>query len=468
MKKSLFRATGLSILALTGGVILLVALIVIVSSLKTYTQKPEDLLPAEETIAVFMNPTEQSLRSYDLWLPLLAHLPPLSGKDAIALLALPKGGQGIAVFARRSVTQADAPSSVTGEDIRTMGSFSVLVTSPDIWPLIEAPTMRLAQFKPFRTLSRGKGATVSWNFLRTSALPHSDSLAHDILSSLFLKGAMFLAITPSNDQGHTIVEIEEDASFWDNLSAAPLPPTPSHPLFSLSLPGTEHLLENVLTDIPRDRRMVLDSALLTWVAGVFGDDVSLAFDLLPLLKDSAAFSLQRNVAGETAFLLAGTADEAILSPLLRRLHDSVHAGLPTARTVTRSLDKGRYVFRNMRSDPSGVEEKEERKGEWQTHTTIHAGDGKGLFSAVKGKSYLLSNDAGLFSEVLNGSGSLLPSPEAALARGSIDLSFLASSGLSASSPLLTFPSPLFPEKATLLRWLLNRRNTVTTLTMIPE
>jgi len=468
VKKTLFHATGLSILALIGGAILLIALIVIVSSLRSYTQKPEDLLPADATIAVFTNPTEQSLRSYDLWLPVLTHLPTLSSKSAVALLALPNGGQGIVVFARRSGTQTDTPPNGANENIRTMGSFSVLVSSSEVWPLIDAPTMRLAQFKPFRTLSRGKGPTVSWNFLRASVLPLSGSMSDTLLSSLFFRKATYLAITPQNNQGRTIVEIESETSFWDTASASPLPLVPSHPIFSVSLPGAGNILEEIMGDLPRDKRITLESTLLTRMADTFGDDASMESDLLPLLKDSIAFSLTNHADKKPSFLLSGTADEATLSPLLTRLHDSVHAGFPSARVVTRILDKGRYVFRNMRSDTSGVEEKEEKKGEWQLHSTIHAGDGKGLSSAVNGKSYLLSNNAKTITEVIEGSGSLLSSPEAALARGSIDLSFLTSSGLSASSSLLTFPSPLFPEKADSLRWLLNRRNTVTTLTLIPE
>ncbi|MDD4628227.1 MAG: hypothetical protein PHE68_02415 [Candidatus Peribacteraceae bacterium] len=468
MKKNLFHATGLSILALIGGAILMIALIVIVSSLQSYTQKPEDLLPADATIAVFVNPTEDSLRSYDLWLPILTHLPVLSNKSAVALLALPQGGQGIVVFARRSATQAEAPATAAGENIRTMGSFSVLASSPDVWPLIDASSMRLAQFKPFRTLSRNKGPTLSWNYLRASVLPLSGSLTDTLLSSLFFGKAACLAVTPHNEQGRTVVEIENETSFWDTASAAPLPPVPSNPVFSISLPGAENLLKEILENLPRDRRFTLESTLLTRMTDTFGNEASMEFDLLPLLKDSIAFSLTEHAEKKPSFLLSGTADEATLSPLLTRLHDSVHAGLPSARVVTRILDKGRYVFRNLRSDTSGTEEKKEKKGEWQLHSTIHAVDGKGLFSAVNGKSYLLSNDAELIAEVTGGSGSLLSSPEAALARGSLDLSFLTSSGLSATSSLLTFPSPLFPEKAKTLRWLLSRRNTVTTLTFIPE
>ena len=452
-KTALLPPAGIALLALLGATIVVAIVTVIVAALPIFAQGPEDILPEKETVAVFFRPTEVQMRRLEPWLPMLAQWT-TDAPQVLAIVDLPRGGQGSVAFIRR---QSGVSKPLPSPDAFTheVGPYYIRVSSPELWPLLAESSARLDRSKPFRILSQNKTGDRPWVFLARRVLPHPVFAGDLIFQNLVFAEAEAVSIV-ATASGSVTTEVFAQHALWDDLptlSSAVLPPR-GHFAFSVGLPTT--CLSQMLASLPRAEHAIAESLLLTWIQDIFGEDVSMETDLLPLVSREGSLSLARTASGGLSFLLQGEGKEADSSLLLTRLHNSVRAELSTARISQHILDKGRFINRNLRNDTSLIRETERDAGPWHIRTTTHAGDGLGLVSALNGYRVFLSNDEGTLVQALNATGASFPAFTSAA--GTMELAIIP--GLPG---FLHPPSPLLPDRMTQLDWTLSRRGSVTTI-----
>jgi hypothetical protein len=352
--------------------------------------------------------------------------------------------------------------------MRQLGAYTVQVSSGEVWGMLSAEQpARLSDSKDFRLLSWGKTGNQSWQFLRSDTLPPPLSPGDDVLSTTLLSGVTHFART-EQERGRALFELA-GPSLSGSPSLLPLFPSGSSSLLSLSLSSPAEIWQQVTSALPTSKRLVLESNVLTLVASVFGDAVSLEFDVLPLLGEGTTLEIKKTSSGAIAFLLAGSADEEILPGKIDQLHTSFGVSLTTVRVVTRVLENGRFIAQNIRDDATVFEGEGYDNGQWHIRSTVSTQGRKGLFSATMEERFLLSNNEDLLREGMTASLSSpsSPSPQSstALAQGTF-----APTGISAlfgdSLPsLLRFFSPSPTPSA--FRWSLERRGDVTALSIRP-
>ncbi|MDO8469296.1 MAG: hypothetical protein Q7S29_06105 [Candidatus Peribacter sp.] len=456
-KLSLLRATVITFLALLGGALLVGVITVLVTSLHTYILTPADLLPADETLILFSSADDALLRQYEPWLPILKTLPVAEIPRTVAVVQVPNEGKALVVFARRPVAPDALPSGAKWTQ-REVGPLFVSASSPAAFPLLQEPARPLRSSQAFILLARGETEQSPWIFVERSLLPVPATLTDAVLDTLFLHSTTHLGIFPRSGSGMVVRLFPASA---DGRSL-PLPHTMDRMSeFSIALARPEstfQMLQNALTP---ENRIMLDTRVLTFTSGTFGDDVSFAYDMLPLLVRPARISLSQTASGGMSLLLQGSSADA--APAIARLHEAFRGSRTTARTVTRVFD-GRYTFRNVRDDTHMVTDESAPVGGMQMRKTIHATQGE-FCSAIAGEEFLLSTDCVLLERTLlerpHGPGA------SALASGTFSSKALSSLLGSALPALLNPSSPLLPANGDALQWSLSRQGDILTLTLLP-
>jgi hypothetical protein len=429
---------------------------IVVTSLKTYTLTPADLLPAEETLILFSSADDALLRQYESWLPILKNLPVAEIPRTVAVVQVPHKGKVMAVFARRPVSPDALPSGSTWTQ-REVGPMFVSASSPAVFPLLITPAKPLGSSESFALLARGETEQRPWIFVQRALLPAPASLTDSVLETILLRPTTHLGIFPRSGSGMVVRLFPADTE----RRPLPLPPAPeTAPVFSIALARPQSTFEQLENELSGTNTIALDTRILTFVSETFGDDVSFSYDILPLLARPARLSLAQTASGGLSLLLQGSAPDA--AARIMRLHEAFRGSRTTARTVTRVFD-GRYTFRNVRDDAHMITDEFAPVGGMQVHRTMHALQG-GFCSAIQGEEFLLATDCGLLERTVldrsQGPGA------SALAAGIFSSSLAELSG-SVLPELLQPASPLLPEPSGTLQWSLSRQGDILTLTLLP-
>lgn len=433
---------------------------VTVTSLKAYMVTPEDLLPGESTLALFSSAEEALIRQYEVWLPVLRSIPPSAFPRTIAVVDIPQEGPVIVLFARRPLPADIFPADNrwTRKDI---GPLTVAASSPAIFPLLESPVSPLRSFRAYRRLSQEGKGDQAWIFAQSSLLPQPLSPADTLLNTLAVHGATHLSIAPSGQSGSVVRFFPANGP--EDPAILPVAPADGSPSFSIALAHADTFWQELKESLSRTDRLTLEAKLLTLLASTFGEDVSLDYDVLPLLLAPSRLTLTVTASGSTAFLLQGRAEGA--PERLAHLHDAFRGSLTTTRVVTRAFDKGRYVFRNIREDSAQIVDESFPLGSLQAHATSQT-SGRGLYSATDGENYLLSNDRTLLGRSILRSQTMPGGP--AMADGVLSRSAFATF-FTLSPPLLLGPSsPLIPSSEQAIRWSWTRQGDVAIITINPD
>ncbi len=454
-------------LALLGGAALVSVITVLVTSLKTYTVTPADVLPADATLLLFSSADDVLLRQYEPWMPILQKLPGADVPRTVAVLQGEDGNRIIVIFARRPVAPDALPSGPQWTQ-REVGPLLVSSSSPDIFPLLEAPLHPLSTSQAFAALARGETERSPWIFMRRSLLPEPQALTDTVLSSLLLASATHIGIIP-----HTGASASVGAARAENgmvvrffpanseLRPQPLPSSVDASLFSIAHARPTALLASLKNGLSQEQRLLLDTRILTFIAKTFGEDVSFTYDIQPLLTRPSRLSFGQTASGTLALLLQGSAPDPAAH--IERLHEAFRGSRTTARTVTRIFG-GRYTFRNTRDDTTMMTDTYEAIGGMQVHRTIHVLQGE-FCSATAGEEFMLTTDCTLLERILR--ARLLGTDASAIAAGTFSRTAL-SALLENTLPTLLGPSsPLLPPASDNLQWSLSRQGDTLTLTLLP-
>ncbi|OIO53172.1 hypothetical protein AUJ46_05720 [Candidatus Peregrinibacteria bacterium CG1_02_54_53] len=425
----------------------------IVTSLKTYTLTPADLLPAQGTIALFSFADDALLRQYAPWLPILKDLPHAEIPRTVAVVDTPQTGKVLIVFARRPVIADALPSGPLWAQ-REVGPLLVAASSPEIFTDLDASANSIGSSQAFTLLSRSATEGQPWIFIDRFLLPHSDSLTDVITENIFLRDATHLGILPRIGSGMVIRVFPANTQ----RRSLPLPPVINNSTFSLALARPESAFGDLYATLSTDRQAMLDTNILTFFASSFGDDVSFTYDFLPLLMRPARFSIAHNASGSTVLLMQGSASDA--ADRITHLHEVFRGSKTIARTVTRVFEKGRYTFRNVRDDEHMLTDEEASVSGMQLRKTMHAIQGE-FCSAVQGEEFMMATDCEALERAI------LERPQepgtSAIATGTLTRGIL-----SAIPSLLSPTSPLASSAPDSLEWALSRQGDILTLTIFPR
>lgn len=203
-------------------------------------------------------------------------------------------------------------------------------------------------------------------------------------------------------------------------------------------------------------RIPAEALLRQTLAELFGDELSPAYDLLPLLGKGTTLQIARGGGESSVFLLNGSMeDPQALDARLSRLQGLFADARPLVEQRQRTFDDG-WTFHDVRVNPAAVERTERMLGGWRVQTTSHPESGKAMLSARDGNRYILTNDPAAFEAY------------AASTHGSLSLpfhggSFLAGGfvDLGAMRPLVEILAPDetgVPSMQGAFRWSLVREN----------
>lgn len=129
------------------------------------------------------------------------------------------------------------------------------------------------------------------------------------------------------------------------------------------------------------------------LAEIAGTDISLQYEVLPLLEEPATLFVEpANGSGALGFLLEGQADAVTLAQTMDRLHASVAASLATG-VVTRSTFEDTTVSQ-VRQDPDALQSTEEQIGRWHVRRTGLGENSptRGIATASDGRHFMISNN----------------------------------------------------------------------------
>lgn len=386
---------------------------------------PAEMLPADRT-ALYLEHTDASvLMRLRSTVPSLDTLPPDAGATA-ALIRHDDGSRRWVVFARD-----EAGASAIRADASTLALIGT--------------GARLSDDPAFRALSRDRAGTGSWLFLRDAQ--------HD------------LSLPPVLAQPHGPLSIElrpdETRVAWTTDGV-------TRPLTSgfkdIGMPvvlrvqsgDLRRFVATASDALSPDTRLAYKAALRGWFERAFGKDVSLAYDLGPLLEDQASLTLARAQSGTVA-LLEGRSRGA--ASRLEALHAAFRATAGGALHVQRTFDE-QFRVHNVRAGSETTDDTSVIEG-WTVRSTTR--ENNGIHSALKGDRFILSDDADLLREAIDA----LPVPAAdgpgmIVAHGELDTEdtrSLLQTALPGQEPPL--PGALASEP--LLRWELIRNGNLAIL-----
>lgn len=388
---------------------------------------PADVLPADRTLLYLENADPSVPAQLGFLVPVLHTMPPTDG-TAAALIRHDDGSAHWVVF-EKDETGAAAMRAVHPGTLALIGTGA-----------------SLSDDAAYRTLARGRAGTGSWLYVHAA----QDHLA--LPDALEPPGGPLSIALPSSG----IHIAWPAAGMVRPLSAAFGSTDDQRTILHLQAGDLRSLLGQLSGMLTDHTTLAYESALRAWFARTFGQDLSLVYDLAPLLEGQTSVTLMQTNSGTLA-LLEGTADNAARQ--LDALHAGFAASLGTAQRVERTFDDA-FSIRHVRAGSDARESTDEVSG-WHLRSATR-GD-SGLHSAVRGDRFMLSNDISLLRAALETPA--VPPPAASgmpVARGTLH-DEAARGLLQTALPGEALPVPADLLSAPLLHWELVRSGNLTVL-----
>lgn len=457
MKSPLFRTASILFIALAGSAIVLITLALSARSLTQYGKRPADFLPAEQTAAYIQSPTPELLERF-------AFVSNVSdGSDAIALLRMGDDSLNAAIFWDKRKVSEEISSL---EGVVDAGTFFVVLAEPDD-NLLDAQGTNLSGNEYFSALMKHKDREETVAFLSVDILPKITDLPSQILKTFLLKAHTHLTFSPVDN--HIVIELIGGAIPPSETMPTPEIAAPQSAILTLAV-ASPLLTWQLLQDFPMEQNQIITSLMQQEVADRLGEEISLEFDLLGALGPTQ-FSVLEDEDGTHPFFITGYANtHRELSALIEKLHASVKGGFPAMQISERTLDE-RFTSKDIRFDDSDLGESEDDRAGWAVQSTQY--DGTGLYTARRGKEFVLTDSAKSLEEQLEGKMEVWTLP--------VSPSMIRSSLLAGGRVLqpevsaflkktvkdfeIESSSPLLPDNSGTILWALEQRGPVTTLNM---
>lgn len=354
---------------------------------------PVELLPADEIIA-YWHVTEWDAVQQNPTLALAPGLPRAAPGFDLALVQAPvnhpSGGPLWILFPVLTdplMTQAQTAK----------GGLRFIASDPAAAALLTGTTPRLKDDMPFRALTGGLPPTTPFLFSRT-ATPVQTGIAGWMLGSAQPSSMLQYA------DGTTRVRLYGPVGTAPGAAPMQVTNLTPAPAMSLALTTPQQTLEMYLSSLPEQERTARETMLKTVVREWLGDDVSLQYDLLPLLQSRAVLSVGARSAsgGAIPFLLEGEARGAGVAARMERFQHSAMAMAGAGSVTVRQFEEDVSVPQ-VAGAGNGSIVTAERDG-WTVTT------GPGLITAVRGHNFMIGNDPLWMDQRLNPATEPVPLP----------------------------------------------------------
>ncbi len=391
---------GLVFLTVVASFTTLAAIIWGMTHFQGRNQTPADILPADSTVALVHYPLLPELEEpVKALFPILQSAPHASG-SIVAVLRLPDEPSPAHWIVFTPDTQPQE-----GDNQGFIGRYFYRASDVKILEQLghEMPLSHDAFFSVIE-----KEDPSDFLYLRTDALPETNTLT-DRITHAMLKDTKWISMS----RGADAYVIKLAGSFKDFLGADFDVSHSDDAKEILALNDGASLWDFAKSAVTSDDAALLESAMLQSIRDHFGDDVSLQYDLLPLLQKPSMLS----VSSSGGFLFAGSADTATLKATLLRLHASVRSVLP--RITINQYEIGQFSANVVMEDQGGItEETWSQDGYEITRTGPRNGSG-GFLTAVRNNDFFISNDRNLLEEALKAPPSFPFSSNAPMDAGGI-------------------------------------------------
>lgn len=326
----------------------------------------ERVMPAG-TAAFITNADPEDLQVLRTWLPALSAAPELTRQETAALVPVQAGRVELAVLTPGASLKAN-PYTVEGSEQARQalnGKGSPLERSPEYLALLpkKLPEAARAYVNP-PLLGSGAWST-PWRWLK-STRPMAVTLSPDAADIIVADDGPLALPTLAKQvpmafqQPIAVVQGTDLLTLWDRAANAMEP----HARFAIRSLGM---------DAARKR---------------LGKDVSLTYDVLPLLRGDTVLHVGREGAN-IRFLAEGLLiDEG--EERLEAIADAFRANLPAVKRETLTFDRG-FVSDTLAEDPEVVEDRLFSVEGWSVRAIRHTESNQALVLAEKGDRFMLSD-----------------------------------------------------------------------------
>ncbi len=444
-----FRAV---LLGLLGVVILAVAAgILLFFTYNPIWPSPADSLSASRTLLYWNQVTLEDLRPWERYFP---QLKGASGPTVPFDAALIGTSRSDAVWIM--FPSENDPLMSQTQISKTGVPFLSDTPNPDVLFATETEAT-LAQSRMFRSLEGDvSGPSVYANLALLQ--PASDPYLDRLIGLTDAKPQAFM-MTKENGAVRALWYGEDLSSTRGGARSVPsLSPAPAFSVTGDDIVGFVQMLPT--TDDARLRSAQLAATIRT----LAGDNVSMEFDILPLLAGPASLHLLPASGSDThmdALLEGQMSDRELLARTVDRLHSGM-TGSPSQTKIIPRLDPedGTVVGKSVVTETEDIVTADETWNGWQLRATS-LGE-HGIYTAVRGGMFVISTRKDWLEQRLMGTTPSAAVPGSPARAGVVDLSLLRSLPHDSSS-LTSLLLDILPPSGQ-IRWSTGVRGPVLTLT----
>ncbi len=373
----LLRTAIMIVAAMMGSAILLAGLILAVGSLTTYGSEPADFLSSENTVALLHYPTKEVMQSWSEVFPVLASVPFQTG-STIAIVENDETQHAIRFHIAKN---------------NTIGAYATWVSSSVAEEMFGRPQYPIGKDPSYKELHSAQDRNAMWTYIHAHNLPKPSGL-RQVVEHTLIYGNNAVGITEQEGQ----LIIQKPSLHNDYIGIKKEFANIQNAIARISLAKPEVLWRELLKNLPQQSQIVVQGIVQQYVA-TLGTDISLEYDILPLLQEPAVLHITQS-DGVLGFLLEGSKRDRInRETILDRIHQSF-ASKTSASTVTRRVLDQRFSAIDIRHDPKRIVLEQEEFEGWIIHTTKNPRDPYPIVTATKEQSFLLSNAEEIIKEAI--------------------------------------------------------------------
>lgn len=346
---------------------------------------PAAKVPARETVAFFTNITKETATTFAAYVPMLSQVALDDTPSAVAIIKTGSGQTGWAILQR---TPADEEP------------FSLRVSDPSLSDLFHDREEPLSTSYAYRALHRKKNDDPSvWlRFPDVSINPASPfaSLLKTAEPALIVSKADGLEVSVITDDSFPVLMSGPKEVF-------------ERPLFIAHVSNGTAFLENIQSHLQENPLMVSKTVLGSALASLFGQGISMTYDLPPVLEGATTVEVAKGNGNALRVFVEGTIpdDKEVFQNLVDRFKGNL-----TAIAVHRETFDEKFDWQDIREDKSVIEDISDARNGWTLRTIRQTQSGKALFIATRGRRFILSNDGDAFQKGITTEAAPLGATEA--------------------------------------------------------
>ena len=288
----------------------------------------------------------------------------------------------------------------------TRAPYKVAVPSETMATWLTSDIDRIDNYHPYQQLRQYYNPADHWLYLDSSLVSQPEDGMARLLQTTVTNQVSHLAIS-NMDTRHVIRLV----GWFDRSSHAIMPeyvqPLPTA-MFTITT-GDINALWEAQYQLELAEQMMIQARLQTWLKSLTGNDVSLQYDMMPLLRGQTTLAIAKAASGIQIAIRGSTSDHDLRDSVLNRMHQSFNSTLDDTVVTSQQLDDT-FSARYIRVDLTVQSKITTSVGQWLVTTT--GNDTSQLSTAVNGSDFVITNDAAAIAlDNLEATGTSLPLPE---------------------------------------------------------